>query len=124
MIVAGIGFRTAATAEDITALVRQVAAVAGVNVGRLAAPAFKAEAPALTQAAERLGLELTLLSETELAAAQPLCLTRSHAAQAATGFTSVAEACALAAAGSGGRLLGPRTSNGLATCALAQGGAA
>ncbi len=119
-IIAGLGFRAACTAEDIVALVRRVAAAAGVEVNRLAAPAFKAEAPALRQAAERLGLELALMSEAALAEVQPLCLTHSQAAQAAVGLASVAEACALAAAGPGARLLGPRTSNGVATCALAQ----
>lgn len=120
-IVAGVGFRAACTAEDIAALVRQVAVAAGVEVSRLAAPAFKAEAPALARAAELLGLELVLAPEAALEAVQHLCPSRSQAAQAATGFASVAEACALAAAGPGARLLGPRTSNGTATCALAQG---
>jgi cobalt-precorrin 5A hydrolase len=112
MIVAGVGFRAAATAEDIVELVRLVAGVNRVKLGRLAAPAFKAKAPAL------------VVSEAELAAVQSLCLSRSQAAQAATGFASVAEACALAAAGPGARLLGPRSHHAGATCALAQGGAA
>ena len=121
MIIAGLGFRSICAAEDIAALVRRVAAATGVEVSRLAAPAFKAEAPALRRAAEILGLEVVLARETALAAVQHLCLTRSQAAQTATGFASVAEACALAAAGPGARLLGPRTSNGVATCALARG---
>jgi cobalt-precorrin 5A hydrolase len=120
-IVAGVGFRAACTAEEIAALVRQVASAAGVEVGRLAAPDFKAEAPALRRAAEMLGLELVLAPHARLAEVQPLCLSRSRAAEAATDLASVAEACALAAAGPGARLLGPRTSNGVATCALAQG---
>jgi cobalt-precorrin 5A hydrolase len=124
MIVAGVGFRAAATAEDIVELVRLVAGVNRVKLGRLAAPAFKAKAPALVGAAKLLRLELTLVSEAELAAVQSLCLSRSQAAQAATGFASVAEACALAAAGPGARLLGPRSHHAGATCALAQGGAA
>jgi cobalt-precorrin 5A hydrolase len=121
MIVAGLGFRTTCAAEELVALVRQVAAAAGVEVSRLAAPAFKAQAPALRQAAERLGLETALVSDADLAEVQDLCLTQSHAVQAAVGLASVAEACALAAAGPGAQLLGPRTSNGAATCALARG---
>jgi len=120
MIVAGVGFRAACAAEDITALVREVAAASGVAVDRLAAPDFKAEAPALRRAAEMLGLKLVLASEAALAEVEPLCLTHSRVAEAATGLTSVAEACALVAAGPGARLLGPRTSNGVATCALAR----
>jgi cobalt-precorrin 5A hydrolase len=55
-----------------------------------------------------------------LRGAQGRCLTRSDIAREATGFASVAEACALAAAGDAGRLILPRIANARATCALAE----
>ncbi len=79
-----------------------------------------AEEPGLRATAATLGLALTPLPEAALAAAAPACLTTSPRVQALTGLPSLAEAAALAAAGPGARLLGPRQSaGGLATCALA-----
>ncbi len=51
----------------------------------------------------------------------PGMLTRSAASLAATGTGSASEAAALAAAGPGARLLGPRLVLGPVTCALAEG---
>lgn len=116
MIVAGVGFRATCTAEELAGLVRAV--LAGRTATVLAAPAFKAGAPAL-EAAALLGLSLVLVDDPALAAVQPLCPTRSDPARRATGHDSIAEACALAAAGRGARLLGPRTAAAMATCAVA-----
>jgi cobalt-precorrin 5A hydrolase len=55
-------------------------------------------------------------------AAEPRCPTRSDKALETTGFSSVAEAAALAAAGAGGILVLPRISSAKATCALAERG--
>ena len=52
-----------------------------------------------------------------LAAAQPHCVTRSAAAERATGLASVAEAAAI---GAGGVLLLPRLTGAGVTCALAR----
>ncbi len=46
-------------------------------------------------------------------------LTRSEAVMARFGVPAIAEAAALAGAGAGGRLLGPRLAEGGATCAVA-----
>jgi cobalt-precorrin 5A hydrolase len=120
MIVAGVGFRSACTVEDLVDLVRQAAQSAGAVVSALAVPAFKAGAPQVEPAAAALGLPVVVVDEDAFAAVQSRCLTRSAAALAAVGVASVAEACALAAAGPGGRLLGPRRSSVAATCALAE----
>jgi cobalt-precorrin 5A hydrolase len=119
MIVAGLGFRTTCTADELVALIERVGEAAGAKVAALAVPDFKLGASVLARAAARLALEVRPISRDALIAAQPLCLSRSAAALDAVGVASVAEACALAAAGPGARLLGPKTASGAATCALA-----
>jgi cobalt-precorrin 5A hydrolase len=119
MIVAGLGFRTTCTADELVALIERVGEAAGVRIAALAVPDFKVGASALVRAASSLALEVRPVSRDALIAVQPLCLSRSAAALDAVGVASVAEACALAAAGPGGRLLGPRTASGAATCAMA-----
>lgn len=121
MIVAGIGFRLACSAEEITTLVQQAEQVANCTAHALAVPAFKAEAPQVWVAAAALGLPVVAIDDAALAAVQPDCPTSSAAAATAVGFASVAEACALAAAGTGARLLTPRLASAAATCALAAG---
>ena len=117
MIVAGIGFRSACVASDIVDLVRAAAERAGHAPSRLAAPGFK-NSPALREAAEILRLPLVLLERDALDAAQSRCMTRSATAERAVGLASVAEAAALAAAGTDATLLLPRMSARGVTCAL------
>ena len=114
MIVAGFGFRAAAGAASFRdALAR---AATGRGPDALAAPADKAAAlaAALGQPVIPVAPEALALAET---------LTRSARVTALRGTGSVAEAAALAAAGRGARLLGPRavSADRLATCALAEG---
>jgi len=116
MIVAGIGCRRGTPAEAIIALVRRAEALAE-PADALAAPAFKRDEPGLREAADRLGLRLMFVDAADLAAAQPHCLTRSAAAERATGLASVAEAAAI---GAGGVLLLPRLTGPGVTCALAR----
>ncbi len=116
MIVAGIGCRRGCAAEAIVALVRRAEALAE-PAEALAAPAFKRDEPGLHEAAARLGLPLVFVDDAVLAAAQGQCVTRSAAAERATGFASVAEAAAL---GAGGKLLLPRLTGAGVTCALAR----
>ncbi|HTR17028.1 MAG TPA: cobalamin biosynthesis protein [Acetobacteraceae bacterium] len=118
---AGIGCRAFCPAEEIAALIRRVAILVGHSPSCLAIPAGKAEEAGPREAAARLGLELVLISPEALRAAQPGCVTRSARAEAATGFASVAEGCALAAAGAGARLVLPRIASAAATCAIATG---
>jgi cobalt-precorrin 5A hydrolase len=124
-LIAGIGCRRRVSADDIVALVRQALAETSVEAGALttlAAPGFKANEPALGQAAAMLGVALTLVDDAAMEAAQPRCVTRSPCAERSTGLTSVAEGAALAAAGPGGELVLPRIANGAATCAIARPG--
>ena len=117
MIVAGLGCRRDAGADDVAAVVRLAAATASLAVDALAAPWFKRDEQGLHGAAALLGLPLLFVDAPGMEAVQPACPTWSAAALAATGLASVAEAAALAA--SGGRLLLPRIALGGATCALA-----
>ncbi len=119
MIVAGLGFRTTCTADELVAVVERAGEAAGARISALAVPDFKASASELVRAAASLALEVRPVSRDALIAVQSLCPSLSAAALEAVGVASVAEACALAAAGPGARLLGPRTASGAATCALA-----
>lgn len=119
VIVAGFGFRAAATMDS---LADALARVGGPGPSLLATAEDKARAPAFRDLARRLGLPVRGLDAATLAA-HPTP-TQSRASRAARGTGSVAEAAALAAAGPGARLLGPRavSGDGMATCALAEGG--
>ena len=117
MIVAGLGFRSGCPAGDILQAVHTAQDRAGCIAASLAAPDWKRHEPGLHDAAGRLGLPITFIDATALAAVQPHCPTRSAVAERVTGIASVAEGAALAA--SGGRLLLPRIAHGGATCALA-----
>jgi len=117
MRVAGVGFRQAATAASLIDAVAR----AGGGAGLLATAMEKAEAPALREAALRLGLAVRAIGPEDLATqAVP---TRSARVAERFGTGSLAEAAALAAAGPGARLLGPRivSGDGLATAAIAIG---
>lgn len=117
VIAAGFGFRASATPDSLAdALAR-----AGGAPGLLATAEDKALTPAFRAFAQRMGLPVLGIAPATLAA-QPT-LTQSAASRTARSTGSVAEAAALAAAGPGARLLGPRTisGDGMATCALAQG---
>ncbi len=115
MIVAGFGFRSETT---LAALQDALAQTEGRNVTHLAT--LVAKAPLLAQLGQALGLPVIALPP-EMLRGQPV-LTQSDRVQALHGTGSVAEAAALAAAGPGARLLGPRviSSDGSATAALAE----
>lgn len=120
MIAAGIGFRPDCTGAEIAALVARACRAAGLAPDLLAVPAFRARQAAGREAAALLSLPLLVVAPDVLAAMQPLCPTRSARAEAATGIASVAEGCALAAAGPGAVLRLARIASGSATCALAE----
>ncbi len=121
VIVAGFGFR--ATAEMASFEDGWARAAPDGAVDLMATAADKAGHPGLTALAARLGLRIVGLGPEALAAQR--VVTVSEASVRARGTGSVAEAAALAAAGPGGRLLGPRvvSSDGRVTCALAEGAA-
>ncbi|WP_260928025.1 cobalamin biosynthesis protein [Novosphingobium sp. 9] len=116
MIVAGFGFRAGAGVASLQAALA-LAAEGTPAVTHLATLEDKADA--LAPLAEWLGLPVIAVSPE--ACATVSTLTRSMASMAARGLGSVAEASALAAAGSGARLAAPRalSPDGMATCAIA-----
>lgn len=118
MIVAGLGFRkTAGVAALRDALARAQRNQPAVTA--LAVPHDKMKQA--TGLAEAMGLPLIAISPQALAGVATL--TQSTASLAARGTGSVAEAAALAAAGPGARLLGPRhiSTDRTASCAIAKG---
>jgi len=74
----------------------------------------------LQEAAGRAGLDLVLLTLDELRAAAHLCVTHSEHSMKQYGIPSVAEAAALAGAGTGARLLVPRLVGRNATASVAE----
>jgi cobalt-precorrin 5A hydrolase len=119
-LIAGIGCRRDCPAEAILAILDRACREAGHQPTAMAAPEFKANERGLRLAAQHLGLPLILVDAGSLAAAQARCVTRSARTLRATGFGSVAEGSALAAAGTGGRLILPRIADDGVTCALAE----
>ncbi|SDC37414.1 cobalamin biosynthesis protein [Ruegeria marina] len=120
MIVAGLGFASAATLVSLTDAFERAAR--GHAVAAIATVADKDGHPALAAFAAARGLPVQLVPPADLAGQRTL--TCSLQSRAAYGTGSVAEASALAAAGPGGRLLCPRqiSDDRLATCAVAIGG--
>ncbi|MET1755839.1 cobalamin biosynthesis protein [Novosphingobium sp. RD2P27] len=118
MIVAGFGFRKGTALSSLRAALA-LAQEGHEPVRWLTTAQDKAEG--LLPLAEAMSLPLVALSPEALTAAETQ--TRSAASFAARGTGSVAEACALAAAGPGARLLRPRqiSPDRMATCAIAQG---
>ena len=116
MRVAGIGFRAAA---PVSAL-RAALAAAGGAVDALASAEDKAAAPQARELARALGLPLLPIPTEALARQQTLTHSPRVAARYGTG--SLAEAAALAGAGPGARLIGPRVTSpcGRATAAIAE----
>ncbi|MEI4487444.1 cobalamin biosynthesis protein [Frigidibacter sp. MR17.14] len=113
MIVAGIGFTSRATAASVASA---LAATGGAPT-RLATAAAKAEV--LKTLVSTLNLPVSSIPPEDLAA--QTTLTHSEASSKSYKTGSVAEAAALAAAGPGARLLGPRviSDDRQATAALA-----
>lgn len=116
MRVAGFGFR----AEASEASLHDAYARAGGGAGALATVAEKALAPAFAGFAKATGLGVLVVSAEDIAGTQTL--TRSGRVAERFGAGSLAEAAALAAAGPGARLLGPRavSGDGMATAAIAE----
>ena len=118
VIVAGFGFRGAATAASLRDALERTGRAAQVRL--LATAADKAGTAAFRGLAADLGLPVQGVDSALLADQQTP--TRSVASMAARGTGSVAEAAALAAAGPGARVLVFRriSADGKATCALAE----
>jgi cobalt-precorrin 5A hydrolase len=127
VIVAGIGCRKGAAADEIGAAIAAALARCGLAASALSGLATsraKGGEPGMRSAASTLGVPLILVQQCALEAAGARTATKSQRVLAHTGVPSLAEAAALAAAGPAARLLAPRVAVGPATCALAQAPAA
>jgi cobalt-precorrin 5A hydrolase len=120
----GVGCRAGVSGDAIAALALRALAEYEAPDGerRMFTLAAKADEPGLIQAARLIGVALTPLPLEALQAEAPRILTTSKPAQSRFGAPNVAEAAALAGAGAGGRLLGPRLAADGATCAIALSG--
>ena len=92
------------------------------DLAAIATLSDKAAEPALSALATRLRLPLIAVPRAALQRAGAGCASHSDRVVTLHGVGSVAEAAALAAAGSGARLVLPRLILGPVTCALARGG--
>ena len=121
VVVAGIGLRPGAGAEEIVGLVGRAVRASGHAPSVLAVPWFRADEAGPEAAARLLSVALRVVGADALDAAQPRCPTRSARARVQVGVASVAEGCALAVAGPEGRLVLARIASAAVTCALAGG---
>ncbi|TPI39533.1 cobalamin biosynthesis protein [Mesorhizobium sp. B3-1-6] len=125
MMVAGIGSRKGVTAGDVRAAVETALEAHGLAMTALSALAtgeIKRDEPAIFLAGRDLDLPVLIMSDAALQSVSSGTVSRSEASQAQAGTPSVSEASALAAAGKGAKLLGPRIVLGPVTCAIALGG--
>ncbi len=118
MIVAGFGFRAAATMDSLQ---NALTATGETAISAIATPSDKARSKAIQALAATLHLPVIEVASTDMKAAPTT--TEAAKVQDKRGTGSVAEACALVAAGPEAALKGPRTisTDRLATCAIAYG---
>jgi cobalt-precorrin 5A hydrolase len=90
-----------------------------LTLGRIATAASKGQEPGINVAAAARGIPLVLVAQADLEANNSKTSTRSSNSMRTMNVYSVSETAALAAAGEGSRLLGPRVAVGPVTCALA-----
>ncbi|WFP73458.1 cobalamin biosynthesis protein [Mesorhizobium sp. WSM4906] len=127
MMIAGIGSRKGVTARDVRAAIETALEAHGLAMTALSALAtgeIKRDEEAIFRAGHDLSLPVIVVADDALQAASAGTISRSEVSQAHAGTPSVSEASALAAAGKGAKLLGPRTVLGPVTCAIAHGGGA
>jgi cobalt-precorrin 5A hydrolase len=125
MIVAGIGCRKDVRTEEVLAAVDAALAEHGLErkaLDALATAPLKREEAAIRMAGAFLSLDVVVAGENALHAADNRTLSRSAPSLAAADVLSVSEAAALAVAGEGSVLLGPRLVLGPVTCAIARSG--
>jgi cobalt-precorrin 5A hydrolase len=123
MIVAGVGCRKGVQSDDVKAVILAALEQAGIKLSELrliATMDAKKSEKGIEVAASVLHVPLVLVTSADLVAASMRVATRSERVERVVGVPSVAEAAALAAAGSAARLIAPRIVVGPATCALAE----
>ena len=118
----GIGARRDIDARELAGFVRDVAARHGVDLqsATLATIEARGDEPGLRDAARLLDMGVVFLSLENLRARDKDVPTRSARVEEMFGVGSVAEAAALAAAGSGSILLAPRVATTRLACAIAR----
>lgn len=119
----GIGARRGVGAAEVATLVREALPplpARGETRWRLFTIDTKRDEAGLHEAARLLKTEIIFLPLEALLARENDVLTRSARVEALLGVGSVAEAAALAGAGPGSLLLGPRIASERATCAIAR----
>ncbi|MEI9409567.1 cobalamin biosynthesis protein [Mesorhizobium salmacidum] len=125
MMVAGIGSSKGVTVEDVLAAIETALEAHGLAMSALSAlatAALKKDEDAIAAAGRKLNLPVIIVDDAALQAASPRTLSSSSLSQDLAGTPSVSEASALAVAGKGASLLGPRTVLGAVTCAIAISG--
>ncbi|QKD06409.1 cobalamin biosynthesis protein [Mesorhizobium loti] len=125
MMVAGIGSRKGVSVEDVLAAVEialEAHGLAMTALSALATATLKKDEEAIAAAGRTLNLPVIIVDDAALQAASPRTLSSSNLSQKRAGTPSVSEASALAVAGAGAKLLGPRTVLGPVTCAIAISG--
>lgn len=124
MIVAGVGFRSGTSADEIERVVRLALGTHALSTERLQAIATEAEKatePAFPEAARRLAVPPVACAVSDLERVADRVLTPSKVTLKAKGVPSIAEASAIVVAGRNARLLGARVATERATCAIATG---
>ncbi|MCA0001372.1 MULTISPECIES: cobalamin biosynthesis protein [unclassified Mesorhizobium] len=125
MMVAGIGSRKGVSVEDVLAAIETALEAHGLAMtalSSLATATLKKDEQAIAAAGRTLNLPVIVVDEAALKAASTKALSNSSLSQDLAGTASVSEASALAVAGEGARLLGPRIVLGPVTCAIAISG--
>lgn len=124
MIVAGFGCKKGASVASLEAAFAEALANAGLDreqIGAIATHDTKSGEPGLIGIAANLALPLLVFTTADMRDVEAGIETMSDRVVELKGVPSVAEGAALAAAGFGGRLLGPRVTTQDAACALAEG---
>lgn len=125
MIVAGIGCRAGATAQEIDAAITAALSNGGLandTLKLIATSSAKAAEQGIASAAAARGVPLVFVAQSDLEQTSGRTVTRSERVVTLAGVPSVAECAALAVAGASARLVVPRVAVGPATCALATTG--
>lgn len=120
MMAIGIGARSLVPIHDIEAAIVKAERAVGASVQVVATFADAAFVDSLKDAAKRTTRALALLPLAALQLRSGECQTTSERSQTLFGVASIAEAAALAAAGTGSTLVLPRLTCGYVTVAVAQ----
>ena len=123
VLAVGIGSERGIAAGELEALIRDTLRSRDLSphaVACLVTLDLKEDEAAMHEVAETLGVPLRFFPAETLAAEAPRLKTPSAAVERAVGIAGVAEAAALAAAGTGGQLVVPKVKSARATCAIAR----